>query len=59
MKTACDGCVRLHKIWGNKDKTGKRVPSGEWCVARNGRIKKRPKQCKERKVLNEDQRTTP
>ena len=49
MKTACDGCVRLRKVYGNRDKTGKRVQSGVFCVARNGRLSHRPKECKDRK----------
>ena len=45
MKDACKGCCRLVKMCGNKDKAGNRVQSGEFCVARNGRIKAHPKQC--------------
>ena len=51
IKAACYGCKYLHKIWGNKDKQGKRVQSGYWCIARNGRIKAHPKKCGFRQAL--------
>lgn len=51
IKAACYGCKYLHKVWGNKDKQGKRVQSGYWCIARNGRIKANPKKCGFRQAL--------
>ena len=44
-KNACKDCVHYSKVWGNKDLRGNRIPSREWCIARNGTIKKHPVIC--------------
>lgn len=41
----CKGCVYFHKYYGNKNKQGKRVISGYFCSAKNGKISNFPKEC--------------
>lgn len=43
---ACRGCRYFHKYYGNRDARGKPAVSNEWCIAKNGFIKRFPKQCK-------------
>lgn len=53
-KRACKGCKWFAEYYGNKDKNGKRVVSNCWCIARNGMIKRFPKQCERREEWQED-----
>lgn len=45
---ACRGCKYFCEYYGRKDKKGRFVTTGNWCVKRNGKVKKPPKQCKDR-----------
>lgn len=42
---ACKDCVYYSKFYGNKDVKGNLTASKAWCSARNGSLKKCPKQC--------------
>ena len=47
---ACKECIHLKKNYGNKNKEGERTVSGYWCVAKNGSIKRFPKECDKKEV---------
>ena len=48
-KRACKDCIYFVKYCGNKNKKGERVVSNYWCIARNGFLKRCPKQCEKRR----------
>ena len=46
----CKGCVYGHPIYGNYDKTGKRIISSYFCSEKNGKITNSGlKQCDKRR----------
>ena len=42
---ACKGCIFFTRYYGNKDEAGKQTVSNYWCVAKQGFIRRFPKQC--------------
>lgn len=47
---ACKECIYFAKNYGNKNKKGERTVSSYWCVAKQGNIRKFPKECEKREV---------
>lgn len=43
---ACKGCIYFAPHYGTKNKQGKPTVSRFWCVAKQGFIKRFPKECK-------------
>lgn len=52
-KRACKDCIYFVEYYGNKNKKGERVISNYWCIARNGFLKRCPKQCERRRDYSE------
>lgn len=50
----CKGCVHAHALYGNRDKTGKRIASSYFCSEKNGKITNSGlKQCDKRRKAGE------